>query len=276
MRQQNSLPENGELRIYAASCSDRGRVRRQNEDAIALLEPSDQGILAQLGRLYLLADGAGGHAAGEIASSVAVEAIAEVYFQQGADKARPHSDADMEQPRRHIIRAFGAAHQRIRQLAAQRREYRGMVTTCVAAVVKGAYVLVAHIGDSRAYLVHAPPDSSPTLSCLTTDHSMAIALAKAGALSAEQMRNSPSRHMLIRALGEDTKQPESPDITTCRVQAGDALVLCCDGLWSTLPEEQIAQVVSTNAPQAACQELVRLANEAGGEDNISLVIVAFA
>lgn len=292
MRLQNSPSEHSELQVCAASCSDRGRVRRQNEDAITLCEPSDQKILAQLGRLYVLADGAGGHAAGEVASRVAVEAIADVYYQQdvtGNLKQPPElteeanieaqsrsATSDLEQPRSRLVQAFGAAHQRIRHLAAQRSDYAGMVTTCVAAVVKGPYLMVAHIGDSRAYLARASALSGPTITCLTTDHSMAIALTKAGAMSAEQMRHSPARHILIRAVGEDTKKLESPDTATCRVQAGDVLILCCDGLWSTIPEDQITQVVSANAPQAACQELVRLANEAGGEDNISLVIVAFA
>lgn len=293
MRQQHSPFEHGALCIHAASCSDRGRVRNQNEDAIALYEPSDRELLTQLGRLYVLADGAGGHAAGEVASRVAVESITEVYYQWEAttnQKPSPtlageakiatrsqSAGSDLEQPRRRLIQAFGAAHQRIRHLSAQRRDYNGMVTTCVAAVVKGSHLLVAHIGDSRAYLVrpHLVSGSPPTITCLTTDHSMAIALSKAGVMSMEQMRHSPARHILIRALGEDTQKLESPDIATCGVQAGDALVLCCDGLWSALPEEQIAQVVSANTPQAACQELVWLANEAGGEDNISLIVVAF-
>jgi PPM family protein phosphatase len=289
MHQHHARSESDEIRVDAASCTDTGRVRTQNEDAVALCEPPDRERLAQLGRLYLLADGAGGHAAGEVASRVAVETIASVYYQQGApgEETEPlvrerEGDLNLQGlqdvilPRRRLIKAFRIAHRRIRRLAALQSDYAGMVTTCLAVVVKGAHVLIAHVGDSRAYLLHAQPGSQPALTCLTTDHSMANTLARAGVMTASQTRNSPSRHILVRALGEDTQNPEEPDTTTCVVQAGDAMLLCCDGLWSLLSEEQIALVVRTNAPQAACHELVRLANEAGGDDNISVVLLAFA
>lgn len=290
MQQQHLPSESAGLRVYAASCSDTGRVRWQNEDAVALCEAPDQQRLTSLGRLYLLADGAGGHVAGEVASNLAVETIASVYYQQetsAEERGSPlqtlgelvHLDgplADFDLPCRQIAQAFGSAHRRIRELAAARYDYNGMMTTCLAAVVKGRHLLIAHIGDSRAYLLRSASGPQPAITCLTTDHSMATALAKAGVMTADQMRSSPSRHILIRALGEGTNNWAGPDITTCLVQSGDALVLCCDGLWSMLPEEQIALVVNAHAPQAACHELVRLANEAGGDDNISVVVLSFA
>jgi serine/threonine protein phosphatase PrpC len=290
MNQYHSVSESGGLHVDAASCSDVGRVRRQNEDVVALCEPPDRERLSSLGRLYLLADGAGGHAAGEVASRLAVETIASVYYRRevpGKQKTqalgREHSAAlhqqglqDLALPRSRLIKAFDAAHRRIRRLAALQFDYAGMITTCLAVVVKGAHLLVAHVGDSRAYLLRSSPGSQPVMTCLTTDHSMANSLVRAGVMSAEQTLSSPSRHILMRALGADKNDPQEPDITTCVVQAGDAVVLCCDGLWSKVLVEQIAQVVRTNAPQAACHELVRLANEAGGDDNISVVILAFA
>jgi PPM family protein phosphatase len=288
MHQYHARSESDEIRVDAASCSDTGRVRTQNEDAVALCEPPDQERLARLGWLYLLADGAGGHAAGEVASRLAVETIASVYYQEGAASeeteaaATGHNPSDLQGlqdlalPRRRLVKAFDAAHRRIRHLAALQFDYAGMVTTCLAVVVKGTHVLIAHVGDTRAYLLRASRESQPALTCLTTDHSMANALTRAGIMPVEEARSSPSRHVLVRALGENTNDPEEPDITTGVVQAGDAMVLCCDGLWSLLPEEQIAHAVRTYAPQAACHELVRLANEAGGDDNISVVILAFA
>lgn len=292
MFQQHLPPQYDKLSVSAASCSDIGRVRVQNEDAIVLCEPSDPLLLAQLGKLYLLADGAGGHAAGEVASKTAVDTIAAAYYRlrtaddksdvapyiQGEIKHLNGSLYDLELPGKQLIHSFRTAHQKIRQLAAQRQDYAGMVTTCLAVVVRGKHVLVAHIGDSRAYLVH--PSSQPSVTipatrCLTTDHSMATVLAKMGAMPVEFMQSSPSRHILVRALGEGAENPVGPDVTTCVVNAGDKLVLCCDGLWSNLAEEQISLVASTYAPQAACNELVRLANEAGGEDNISVVLVSF-
>jgi serine/threonine protein phosphatase PrpC len=289
MHQHHEHSESDEIRVDAASCSDTGRVRTQNEDAVALCEPPDQERLARLGRLYLLADGAGGHAAGEVASRLAVETIASVYYQEAAageetrEAVQEHGVAsdlqglqDLALPRRRLVKAFDAAHGRIRQMAAREASYFGMVTTCLAVAVKGAHVLIAHVGDSRAYLLRASPRSQAALTRLTTDHSMANALTRAGIMPVEEARSSPSRHVLVRALGENTNNPEEPDITAGVVQAGDAMVLCCDGLWSLLSEEQIAHVVMTYAPQAACHELVRLANEAGGDDNISVVILAFA
>ncbi len=269
--------------------SDTGRVREQNEDAIALCEPPGKALLATLGRLYLLADGAGGHAAGEVASKTAVETIASTYYEQMASAASPRQTfharneashlhgplPDLDLPLRRIQHTFFAAHTRIRELATRQEQYRGMATTCVAAVVKGTHLLIAHIGDSRAYLIQSSSKAPPTLTRLTVDHSMVTALAQAGVIAPEQVHTSPSRHIILRALGGNRQDNPDPDITTCKIQAGDYLVLCCDGLWSMLTEEQMATVVSKNSPQAACDRLVGLANEAGGEDNISVVVLSF-
>jgi serine/threonine protein phosphatase PrpC len=290
MHQQNSSAGEAELHSSAAGCSDIGRVRAHNEDTIALCEPPDRVLLAQLGRLYLLADGAGGHAAGEVASRVAVETVAAVYYHQTplpeldqekfhARDVLQHLDAtfaDLDRPIVHIRRAFYAAHTRIRKLAALKPEYSGMVTTCLAVVVKNTHLVIAHVGDSRAYLIRPSSASPPAITRLTTDHSMVSELVRVGVISPEQVHTSPSRHIILRALGGGTQDTsKGPDVTTCMVQAGDQLVLCCDGLWSILTEEQIAGVVSRNSPPVACEQLVHLANEAGGEDNISAIVLAF-
>jgi len=288
MQQQNSASGGAELRINAASGSDTGRVRTHNEDAILIYEPLNQAVSARFGWLYLLADGAGGHAGGEVASRLAVETIAAYYAQQTSRHATenaPHSQGkvnhlqgplrDLETPIEQLQRAFFAAHTRIREAARLKQEYAGMITTCIAAVIKGAHLLIAHVGDSRAYLIRPSPASMPSITRLTTDHSMVTELARAGIISPEQMHSSPSRHIILRALGGKDQGSPGPDITTCVVQAGDAVLLCCDGLWSMLAEEQIAQVVSRATAQVACAGLIRLANEAGGEDNISAVVLSF-
>ncbi len=161
------------------------------------------------------------------------------------------------------------------KLVTLKPQYAGMATTCIAAVVKNARLVIAHIGDSRAYMIRTLPGSPPTVTRLTTDHSMVTALLGAGIISPEQIHTSPSRHMLLRMLGGGEDNQAGPDVTTCLVHAGDHLVLCCDGLWSKLTEEQIATVVSRNMAQAASDRLVELANEAGGEDNISAVVLSF-
>jgi protein phosphatase len=287
MSQENSSGRYA-LHVSAASRSDRGRVREQNEDTLALCEPSDQMIVEQLGYLYLLADGAGGHAAGEVASRVAVETIASVYYDQGiiresvtdeASSGAPlkHSQDKHEGlalPRKRIQQAFLAAHMRILQEAATKHEYSGMATTCIGAVVKGTQLLIAHLGDSRAYLLHTK-EAPPTIIRLTTDHSMVTELTRAGVITPEQMQASPARHIILRSLGGRKQDDVEPDIIMREVQSGEYVVLCCDGLWNMVSEAQIARVVSRTTPQAACNELVDLANEAGGEDNISVVVIAF-
>jgi len=261
-------------------------VREQNEDTIGLFEPPDQFQVSQLGSLYLLADGAGGHAAGEIASQIAVETIADVYYHPTPstgeirqtqeilthlDGPLPGLDLAVSQ----IQRAFLAAHARILDLAFLTPEYSGMVTTCLVAVVKDTQILIAHIGDSRAYLIHPSSELFPSLTQLTSDHSMAAAMVQAGILSIQQAQRSPTRHIVLRALGNGGQTYVGPDITTCKAHIGDSLLLCCDGLWSMLSDELIVSVVARNTPQAACNELIRLANGAGGEDNISAVVLSF-
>jgi serine/threonine protein phosphatase PrpC len=282
MHQQKVSSRTTMLSISAAGSSDKGRIREQNEDAIALCEPPDQLQAERLGRLYLLADGAGGHAAGEVASRLAVETIASVYYapfertgqSQGLLRRLRNSFSARDTPFVRIQQAFLAAHTRIRQLATLEEEYAGMATTCIAAVVKETGVLIAHVGDSRAYLIQGTP-SAPTATCLTTDHSMAKAMEQAGVLSPEQTQTSACRHILLKMLGGNDLDIPSPEITACDVWTGDHLVLCCDGLWSMLTEAQLALVVSNNPPQDACGELIRLANETGGPDNISVVVISF-
>ena len=288
MQQQSTAKGTG-LRVIAAGCSDIGRVRGHNEDTIALCESEDQTLLAQWGRLYVLADGAGGHAAGEVASHTAVETIAAVYYQQmtsqpteamPARSAVKHLNGPLEEvalAASKIDYAFLMAHARLQGLSALKPEYAGMATTCLAAIVKGPHILLAHIGDSRAYRVRPGAGSVPDITCLTDDHSMAAEFMRHGILSLEQARQSASRHTVLRILGGDRRQqPPAPDLISCLVQSGDRLLLCCDGLWSMVPEEQIAQVVTRcSTPQEACDRLIWLANKAGGEDNISAVVLAF-
>jgi serine/threonine protein phosphatase PrpC len=290
MDQQNRSARVAGLGVSAAGYSDTGRVREQNEDTIALYEPSEQALLAQLGRLYLLADGAGGHAAGEVASKTAVETVSAVYYhpapsqEVGEETFRSEdilqqldaSFADLDAPIVHIRRAFSAAHARILESASLRPAYSGMVTTCIAAVVKGARLVIAHIGDSRAYLIRLSAMRPPVITRLTRDHSMVEELVRVGVIPPEQAHGSHNRHVLIRALGGNAQNDAVPDVTTCAIQAGDHLVLCCDGLWNMLTDEQIASVVIRNTPEAACHRLVQMANQAGGEDNISVIVLSFS
>lgn len=276
------------LCMTVGSGSDSGRIRKNNEDHIAVCSAP----ISALGHLFLLADGAGGHAAGEIASQVAVETVADAYYRPLV----PSHDApsrdleqcnvtclhgrleDEEEVLAHIYHAFLTAHRRIQTLAQERPAYDGMITTCLAAVVKEDHFFIAHVGDSRAYLLSPSQYSSsqPTVTRLTTDHSMSTELENQGIISAEEASQSASRHLLTRALGDQQASSPQPDLLTGVVQPGVALLLCCDGLWDMVSEAQMAQVVFSSPPQEACAELIRLANEAGGPDNISLIVIAFS
>jgi serine/threonine protein phosphatase PrpC len=290
MKQQNFSSGGPQLHVSVAGRSESGQVRERNEDAIARCEPADQLLSAQFGWLYLLADGVGGYTGGEIASRLAVETIAAAYYTASAPAHHVAESAFQPQemvmhlngqlaalaaPIRQLKRAFDAAHTRIREVARLKQEFADMLTTCIAAVVKGNQLLIAHVGDCRAYLLRPSSTSGPSITRLTTDHSLLTALEGAGLISPKEMHSSPARHKLLRALGEEKPEKASPDMTTCLVQTGDRLLLCSDGLWSELPEQQMAMIVSQNTPPEACIELIRLANEAGGEDNISAVVLSF-
>jgi len=266
MNQHNTLPKGPDMHLSVAGHSETGRLLERNTDALVLYNLSDLQQAEQLGRLYLLADGAGNHAAGELASRIAVETIPAIYYQQG----------DGDSPLVRLQQAFNVAHTRIREFAMQHPEYREMATTCTAVVIRGTRLWTAHIGDSRAYLVRASSWSRPTITRLTTDHSMVAGMVRNGELSPEQVRDSLIRDIFLRALGKSEENNPFPDFTMRDVHAGDVLVLCSDGLWSALTEEQLTHIVMSRPSKQACDELVRLANEAGGDENISVIILSFS
>jgi len=267
MNQHNAFSNGDTLHLSVAGHSEIGRLLEQNEDAFALYDVSDSDLAEHLGRLYLLADGAGSNATGETASHIAIETIPAVYYHQ----------SEGDSPLGRLQQAFIAADTRIREVASLHQEHAEMATTCTAVVIRGTRVWIAHVGDSRAYLVRAASQPRPTITRLTTDHSMVAAQVRAGDLSPEQMRHSPvDRDILLRALGGSKKHNPFPDFVMYQVRPGDVLVLCSDGLWSAITAEQIAHVVCAKPPQQASEELVRLANETGGDENISVIIVSFS
>jgi PPM family protein phosphatase len=266
MNQHNTLSKGPAMRLSVAGHSETGRLLERNADALVLYNLSDSQQAKRFGSLYLLADGTGNHAAGELASRIAVETIPAIYYQQ----------SNSDSPLVRLQRAFNAAHTSICEFATNHPEYAEMATTCTAVVIWGTRFWTAHIGDSRAYLVRASSWSRPTITRLTTDHSAVAGMVRAGELSPEQARHSPDRDIFLRALGKSEENNPFPDFTMRDARPGDVLVLCSDGLWSALTEEQIAHIVSTMPLQQASEELVQLANEAGGDENISVIILSFS
>lgn len=255
------------LRLCVACQAETGQFLTSNGDALATYDLTDQKHMEHLGKLYLVADGRGGHPAGKIARRLAIETIPEVYYHQ----SKSHS------PLGRLQHAFLAAHTRICAFADLHPSYPQMTTTCTVAVLKGTQLWIGHIGESRAYLVHPSSQRQLQITRLTTDHTVIAARVRAGEALPEEMRSSPLRNQFLRALGKNgaTNLFPYPDFVMPHVRSGDALLLCSDGLWSAVAEEQIAHLVSPLPTHRTCEELVHLAEKQGGENNISTVLLSF-
>lgn len=245
--------------IVAALQTDQGQVRDHNEDFIAAWEPNEQERSLFDGRLYILADGAGGMQAGEVASSLAVE--------QTLDHFRAHSEAADDGLR--LYGAMCAANDALRELMAQDGAEGRMATTMVAVAVRGAGVTIANIGDSRAYHLR-----NGTLRQVTRDHSLVARLVEEGVITAEEALTHPRRNVIFASLGSD-RQPQI-ELFELQLEAGDQLLLCSDGLTNHVRDGELAQILNEHEPQAAATALIELANARGGTDNISVIVIQAA
>jgi protein phosphatase len=226
----------------AAGLTDPGLTRAQNEDGF-LVEPP----------LYAVADGMGGHRAGEIASREALSAL--------VANAPRQVDANA------LSRAMRAANRAVIDSAGKSRTRTGMGTTLTAAMVDGTQVLVAHVGDSRAYLLH-----EGRLTRITEDHSMVADLVRSGTITEEDARFHPQRSVITRALGSDPDMVA--DMFEVRASNGDRLLLTTDGLTGMIQDDYIAEILAQESdPADAAAKLVEAANRAGGYDNVTVVVV---
>ena len=234
--------------------SDRGLVRPNNEDSFL----ADEAL-----GLFVVADGLGAHRAGEVASKMAVEAVAN-HLRSRADQLEGR-----EAVCRALLEALFAAHERVREAAAKDRELRGMGSTLVLALVRGGVLYVCHVGDSRAYLI-----DEQGIRQLTADHSVAAQLARAGRLSPEEAATYELRHLLTQAVGSSPQI--FPDLTELELKGGEKTLLCTDGLTNVVADREILEVVQRHEgdPQSACNELVSLSLERGGPDNITVVLLS--
>jgi serine/threonine protein phosphatase PrpC len=258
----DSLPSYHDLQVGMAS--DPGRVRDHNEDASLAW----QCLSAQQGQpplpmgLFVIADGMGGHALGEQASALSVRLVAEqvtrrVYLPMLADE----ESASERAPINEILEdSVQLAHRAI----SHRMPEAGTTLTMALVLGDGAYI--AHVGDSRAYV-----GERGSLQLLTQDHSVAARLVEMGHATVEEATSQ--RNVLYKALGQGVRI--EPDILYCDLERGQYLLVCCDGLWGKVEDCEIAAIVeSALTPDIACQNLVARANENGGEDNISVILVA--
>lgn len=252
------------MKLTYEAVSDVGRKRKGNEDSV-FVNPEN--------KLFVVADGMGGHAAGEVASSIAVDSINEFVCATGGDEeiTWPFGlDESISYDGNRLKTAVRFANRKVLEITKEKTEYEGMATTVAAVLVDGATANLAHVGDSRIYLVRAL-----TLSQLTSDHSWVNEQIQSGIISAEQARSHPLRNVVTRALGGRTDL--QVDMQSREMEPGDILLLCSDGLTNMLPDDEIESLVSQAAGDVkrAARDLVDAANARGGEDNITVLLIKF-
>jgi protein phosphatase len=258
------------IEIRAAGLSDVGRKRKSNEDSFAASDDM---------KLYVVADGMGGHAAGEVASRLAVESISRHIsaVQSAADPTLPTEstqsidEADLPPAARRVLHAIRLANQEIVRSVRSDQSMRGMGTTVVMVYIQGRRAYIGSVGDSRAYLLR-----DGDIQQLTDDHTFVNEQVRAGTLTPAEARRHPARNILTRAVG--SQEDVEADIVQQDLKAGDLLLLCSDGLTTMLDDGEILETLRTPDvdPEAGCRALIDRANERGGDDNITAVLIQAA
>jgi protein phosphatase len=238
--------------------SDIGKLRDRNEDAHGHVAPANPAQARSHGWLFVLADGVGGHERGEVASRLAVDCLLEGFRESRANE--PHTTLLPRLAEKANVRVYEEGR-------AAAPGGAPMATTLVACALRFDRAVIAHVGDSRCYLVRR---GRATL--LTQDHTVANEHLRLGLISAAEFAQSPNRHLLLRSLGKDLFI--NVDLNETQVVPGDMLLLCCDGLHGALEAADMARIVTQNKDlREAALQLVALANERDGSDNISVQIV---
>jgi protein phosphatase len=253
------------LKIQAAGLSDRGLKRGHNEDSLSLVP--------DLG-LFIVADGMGGHNAGEVASRQAIESVVEFLQRtsQDADVTWPFpTNKNLNDTENTIVSAVKLANRTVCNLSLEHQEYAGMGTTLVSMLLDPdrRHAVVAHVGDSRCYLLR-----SGQLSQVTMDHSWVSEQLAKNIITAEEAKNHRWKNVITRALGN--KLDVEVDVQTQEIQPGDVYLLCSDGLSSMIDDDTIERIMIESPGLEEClQGLIRAANAAGGLDNITAILVRF-
>ncbi len=243
--------------IDASVQTDVGCVREVNEDSGRLVRPADPALLASKGTLLVVADGMGGHSAGEVASQMAADVVCRLYY------------ASTDAPAAALRRSVEEANRRINEAAAADESKHGMGTTCTALALCGATAYAAHVGDSRLYMLRAGQ-----LYQLSEDHSAVNEMVKLGIITKEQARTHEDKNVILRALGT-SPEVEVSVLEPFAVRVGDRYLLCSDGLHDLVLEDEIASLLNaTEDIHAAGERLIAMAKERGGHDNITVGIIA--
>lgn len=248
------------MRVRAHGLTDTGLLRTHNED---FLEVDDGN------RIFLVADGMGGHNHGEVASRIAVESIRT--FMTGGDECESTlpiaSEGDLHHHSSRLKRSIHIAHNRVLDAIEEDGALLGMGTTVVGAMLRDDIAAIVHVGDSRAYRLR-----NAHLELLTQDHTWVNEQVVAGYLSEEQAKSHPLKNVVTRALGGDSEV--MVDVTETRVKDGDLYLLCSDGLTTMLGDQDIHRILSAEVPiEDTCRRLVEEANARGGFDNVTVLLI---
>jgi len=246
--------------VEAASLTDVGLQRDNNEDSYLYWEPEPEDEFRRKGRLAIVADGMGGYEGGQEASRLAVETVRHVYDHEF--NGDPQSTLSV---------SLQTAHNAIQRYAFEHPQFSGMGTTCTALAIVDHQLFFAHVGDSRLYMIRGE-----TTQRLTRDHSYVGRLVETGLVRSEDAESHPQRHILTAALGSGHELIPDGPTQPVPLQNGDLLILCTDGLWSVVGERQLAQIANANPPADACRKLVRAALERGAPDNVTVIILRIA
>jgi protein phosphatase len=235
--------------------TDLGRIRENNEDKFDYLEPDEPSVLATKGRVYAVADGMGGHSAGQVASELALNVFIRSYYS--------NTSPDVEG---NLHRAVKEANAYIVDVARTIPGRNGMGATLTAVVVRDDDLIISQVGDSRCYLLRGGQ-----LEQLTEDHSWVAEQVRSGAMSEAEAEQSPFRNVITRSMGG---APEvEPDVTAVKLQPGDRYLLCSDGLSGMVPAHEILDLLAAGSPSVAAWNLIERANQYGGKDNITAFVL---
>ena len=250
------------MTIISAQQTDIGRQRPTNEDAVLSYRPEDNQVIEKQGFLFVVADGLGGHSSGDLASRLAVATIREAYYQDESDDRAGALRSAIEQANRRIYQENMSA---VPQPAPEKM----MGSTCVVAALRDETLYAANVGDSRVYIIRGEEIRQVSL-----DHSFVAEQVRAGLLTKEQAADHPQRNLITRCLGEHDHV--EVDTYTEKVQPGDLILLCTDGLSALVSDEDIAAIVRQNEPQESVRRLIERANAVGGPDNITALVAKVA
>ena len=254
---ENSTATGDAPNLQVVVRSDLGNVRLNNEDTGLFYRIADDKVIREKGCLLMVADGMGGHQAGEVASRMAAEIIIREYFNS-------KKNGSIE---KNLRKAFATANTSIFQAASSNKEQEGMGTTCTALVITDPEIHFAHVGDSRAYLL-----KKDKLSRITEDHTYVQELVRSGEISAAEAETHPRRNILTNAMGTKPEMKVDAGRYTLLLEPGDRLMLCSDGLYDYLNDDEIAAFLGGTDLTAAAEQMIAAAKKRGGHDNITVVL----